>query len=111
VGLECWEPGSNHFFPVIAGLGFVEMDKHYKLAAGVQVREEDFGLLFYQMKGPRLHFVASGRLLAEDFFRGEMTLAAWMGRKHGCNGDIDGKLEMVATALRQLKSKGVILEC
>ena len=41
-----------------------------KLAPGSQVREEDFGLLFYTQQGPALYFVSSGDLLGEDFFQG-----------------------------------------
>ena len=42
----------------------------YKLAAGVQVREESFGLLFYNYRGPRLYFVPSKDLIDVDFFNG-----------------------------------------
>ena len=50
------------------------MAAKYKLAPGSQVREEDFGLLFYTQQGPGLHFVSSGDLLGEDFFLGRQTL-------------------------------------
>ncbi|MDY7036296.1 MAG: mycofactocin biosynthesis chaperone MftB, partial [Thermodesulfobacteriota bacterium] len=43
----------------------------YILAPGTQVREEDFGLLFYTMTGPRLYFLSSGTLLADSFFQGK----------------------------------------
>lgn len=35
----------------------------YRLAPGCQVREERFGLLFYDLAGPRLLFAATGALL------------------------------------------------
>ena len=43
-------------------------------AAGIQlhpacrVRQERFGLLFYDSRGPRLLFAETGNLLASDFF-------------------------------------------
>jgi putative mycofactocin binding protein MftB len=43
-------------------------------AAGIQlhpacrVRQEGFGLLFYDSRGPRLLFAETGSLLAADFF-------------------------------------------
>jgi putative mycofactocin binding protein MftB len=43
-------------------------------AAGIQlhpacrVRQEGFGLLFYDIRGPRLLFAETGRLLPADFF-------------------------------------------
>jgi putative mycofactocin binding protein MftB len=43
-------------------------------AAGIQlhpacrVRQEGFGLLFYDSRGPRLLFAETGRLLPADFF-------------------------------------------
>ena len=54
-----------------------EKTKRYRLAPGTQVREEDFGLLFYTKKGPRLFFLKCGRLLELDFFKGEASLAQW----------------------------------
>lgn len=44
-------------------------------AAGIQlhpacrVRQEGFGLLFYDSRGPRLLFAATGSLLHPDFFK------------------------------------------
>ena len=87
------------------------MNNRYTLAKGTQVREEDFGLLFYQMNGPRLHFVASGNLLTEDFFRGKMTLEAWMGAREGLPEDNSQAVKAFAEALQQLTQKGVIVEC
>jgi len=42
----------------------------YTLADGVQVREEKFGLLFYNYRGPRLYFLPTKDLIASDFFDG-----------------------------------------
>ena len=87
------------------------MNKRYRLAAGSQVRDEDFGLLFYQMIGPRLHFVACGRLLTEDFFQGTMTLAAWFDSIAGDREQKRPASEAIARTLKQLTLKGVIVEC
>ena len=38
------------------------------VVAGVQVREEKFGLLFYNYRGPRLYFVPSKDLIDADFW-------------------------------------------
>ena len=45
----------------------------YTLADGVQVREEKFGLLFYNYRGPRLYFLPTKDLIASDFFDGHKS--------------------------------------
>jgi len=87
------------------------MKERYTLAVGTQVREEDFGLLFYQMSGPKLHFVASGTLLSEDFFNGKKTLEEWMRIPERASQDRVGEIDAISRALEQLKHKGVIVEC
>jgi putative mycofactocin binding protein MftB len=47
--------------------------KSYHLREGVQVREEKFGLLFYDYRGPRLYFVPTKNLIGNDFFDGSHT--------------------------------------
>ena len=86
------------------------MNKRYTLAKGSRVREEDFGLLFYQMNGPRLHFMASGNFLSEKFFKGEMTLEAWMDTVKGTPENNVQAAEALGRALEQLVNKGVIVE-
>lgn len=49
-------------------------EKVYKLAKGVQVRKEIFGLLFYDYRGPRLYFVPSKDLIADTFFNGKQSV-------------------------------------
>ncbi len=83
----------------------------YKLAPGSQVREEDFGLLFYTMTGPRLYFLSSGDLLGSDFFQGNLTLEQWLGRRTGPDSPEHARLPEIRSSLRHLKEKGVILEC
>ena len=83
----------------------------YKLAPGTQVRQENFGLLFYTMAGPRLYFLSSGELLDSPFFQGRLTLDQWMQKttkQHSVS--VARALELKKT-LDQLREKGVILEC
>ena len=49
------------------------MNIRYTLKQGVQVRDENFGLLFYNYRGPRLYFVPTEDLIAADFFNGKFT--------------------------------------
>ncbi|HXV21400.1 MAG TPA: mycofactocin biosynthesis chaperone MftB [Desulfuromonadales bacterium] len=39
-----------------------------RLHPACRVRQEGFGLLFYDSRGPRLLFAETGRLLSTDFF-------------------------------------------
>lgn len=39
-----------------------------KLHPSCRARQEGFGLLFYDNRGPRLLFAATGNLLPEDFY-------------------------------------------
>lgn len=82
------------------------MDARYKLAPGVQVREEDFGLLFYNQDDPRLLFVSSGNLLGEDFFLGRQTVEESVPRPRD-----EARVAQLVKILATLKDKGVILEC
>ena len=83
----------------------------YTLAPGCQVREEDFGLLFYKAQGPRLFFVSSGKLLNENFFRGEYTLESWWRECLAQTPSAKAGLEKLEKTLYHLREKGIILEC
>jgi len=83
----------------------------YILSSGTQVREEDFGLLFYTMRGPRLYFLSSGPLLDSSFFQGELTLDEWMRLKQEEGSAPEEPILGIGKALDQLKDKGVIFEC
>jgi len=85
-------------------------DLKYVLASGTQVREEDFGLLFYTMKGPRLYFLSSGSLLTRSFFEGKMSLDQWI-EMDGKGPAPENRMEEIKKVLGQLTDKGVILEC
>ena len=86
------------------------MDIKYKLTKGSQVRKEDFGLLFYRMRGPRLYFISSGDLLWPDFFTGDITLEQWLNKK---NEDSQARIRIseIEDILDQLCRNEVILEC
>jgi putative mycofactocin binding protein MftB len=81
----------------------------YILSSGTQVREEDFGLLFYTMKGPQLYFLSSGRLLGPSFFEGKLTLGQWI-RMKGEGPAPEGRMEGITKVLGQLTEKGVVIE-
>lgn len=86
-------------------------ESKFRLTDGVQVRQEGFGLLFYNYRGPRLYFVPSKAYIGEDFFDGIQTvgqLADVMGRKHAVpRRDIRDHL---ARILQSLEAKGLIHE-
>ncbi len=50
-----------------------EMQTIYNLNEGVQVRNERFGLLFYNYRGPRLYFVPTSDLMDAGFFSGKTS--------------------------------------
>ena len=83
----------------------------YILASGTQVREEDFGLLFYTKAGPRLYFVSSGKALEPDFFEGRLTLDQWLSSREMQDSVSKARLLKIEKSLNRLKEKGVILEC
>ena len=86
-------------------------EKRYRLGRGTQVREEDFGLLFYTMAGPRLYFLSSGNTLNPSFFDGEHTLEQCVVAGAGGVSVSVKKLQSLKNCLRSLAEKGVILEC
>jgi putative mycofactocin binding protein MftB len=83
----------------------------YKLTPGTQVREEDFGLLFYTMAGPRLYFMSAGDLITCAFFQGQLTLEQWIGRHVGQRAMKTTPVSDLRKSLSHLKEKGVIIEC
>jgi putative mycofactocin binding protein MftB len=82
-------------------------ERKYSLASGTQVREEDFGLLFYTMQGPRLYFLSCGSLLESAFFEGKKTLGQYL-KDRRLSKDQFLSLER---SLDQLREKGVLLDC
>jgi len=86
-------------------------ETRYELAPGTQVREEDFGLLFYTMAGPRLYFVSCGKALEPYFFEGKVTLDQWLSRRTVQDSFSKARLSEIEKSLNQLEERGVILEC
>lgn len=75
-----------------------------RLHPACRVRQEGFGLLFYDSRGPRLLFAETGRLLDPDFFdeiRGRGELPA------GLNSRQEQVLEKFIT---QLLERGFLRE-
>ena len=83
----------------------------YILSPCTQVREEEFGLLFYTMAGPCLYFLSSGRLLNSAFFQDELNLDQWIQKQTDQGSVSKSRVLGLKQALKQLKEKGVILEC
>ena len=81
----------------------------YKTADGVQVREEKFGLLFYNYRGPRLYFVPSKDLIDVDFFNGNQSVSRLItsicARKGWTTAEVGGKIRQI---LAKLEDKGLI---
>ena len=81
----------------------------YRPSAGVQVREEAFGLLLYNYRGPRLYFVPTKDLIDVDFFNGRQTvdelIASICARKRWTRAKV-GK--MITQVLAKLEDKGLI---
>jgi hypothetical protein len=54
------------------------VQRFYRLAHGISVRKEKFGILFYNPKGPKLTFVHSGPWLSPVFFSEKLDLGKWI---------------------------------
>ncbi len=76
----------------------------YVLHPDCRVRREGFGLLFYDLKGPRLLFAASGDLLEPDAF----TPGGASARRLAAAPE--GERRRVERLLRTLVEKGFLLE-
>ena len=81
----------------------------YKTADGVQVREESFGLLFYNYRGPRLYFVPTKDLIGVDFFNGRQSvgrlIASFCTRKGSTSSEVGPRIVQI---LAGLEDKGLI---
>ncbi len=81
----------------------------YRLAAGVQVRNEVFGLLFYDYRGPRLYFVPSRNLMTESFFEGRLSVGDLLDQLADKMPWPRGQLEdQLGKVLTTLEGKGLI---
>ena len=75
-----------------------------RLHPACRVRREGFGLLFYDSRGPRLLFAATGNLLAEDYFETART------RDELPAGLSDGQRASLTRFVDQLLEKGFLRE-
>ena len=89
--------------------GAIQSDMSYRPADGVQVREETFGLLFYDYRGPRLYFVPSKDLIDAVFFTGRQSvselIASICARKECTKALVEERIRQV---LAKLEDKGLI---
>jgi putative mycofactocin binding protein MftB len=60
----------------------MDFSRVYVLNSGVQVRRENFGLLFYNYHGLRLYFVPIGDLIGSEFFDGIQTVGNLVDEIH-----------------------------
>jgi putative mycofactocin binding protein MftB len=86
-------------------------EKTYGLSPGTQIRKEDFGLLFYTMKGPRLYFLPSKDFLDPSFFSGACSLGQAMQQNGLTLKTAETLLKKFKKSLTMLEDKGVIHEC
>ena len=81
----------------------------YLTCAGVQVRDEAFGLLFYNYRRPRLYFVPSKDIIDAGFFNSRQSadglIAAVSARKGRDRQEISKIVNMILT---KLEEKGLI---
>ena len=75
-----------------------------KLHPSCRARQEGFGLLFYDCKGPRLLFAATGTLLPADYF------ATVRGRDEFPDGTSDSERRALQKFVTQLLEKGFLRE-
>ncbi len=76
----------------------------YVLHPDCRVRREDFGLLFYDLKGPKLLFVGSGDLVEADAFTpGSASASALAAGSHP-------QQRRIGRLLRTLVVRGFVLE-
>jgi putative mycofactocin binding protein MftB len=87
------------------------VEPRYLLAKNTVVREEDFGLLFYTMAGPRLFFLGSGKLLGTGFFDGNHTLGQWIAQEDTAPDLPQEQITKLQEGLASLRASGVLVEC
>ena len=75
-----------------------------RLHPACRVRQEGFGLLFYDSRGPRLLFAETGRLLPADFFGAERQ---WDELPPGLS---EPQQKVLRKFLAQLLEKGFLRE-
>lgn len=87
----------------------MHLNSVYRLAEGVQVRNEVFGLLFYDYRGPRLYFVPSRDMISEEFFEGKQPASDLLEK--ACTESKAPREQVrsqLITLLEKLEGKGLI---
>jgi putative mycofactocin binding protein MftB len=96
----------------MAFVGYIEARRLYRLAHGVSVRKERFGLLFYNSKGLKLTFVRSGSWIHPNFFSGKLDLKKWVRTQFPTQ--TEEKMlrieERLLRTLSKLVEKGLVVE-
>ncbi len=84
----------------------------YRLARGISMRREKFGLLFYNSKGPKLSFVRSGPWIHPIFFSGRLDLKNWIQTQFPALSEEErlGIEERLLKVLSRLLEKELIVE-
>jgi len=83
-------------------------DVFYRLSSGVVVREESFGLLFYDSKNTNLSLINSGRLISGQSLDKETDEADFLGSNEEENLKIQRLLEkLVNKGLLYAKKRSV----
>jgi putative mycofactocin binding protein MftB len=88
------------------------LHRFYRLACSIRVRDEKFGLLFYDRRGPKLTFLYSGQWIRSEFFSGEQHLKQWVRRQFSVLPEeklLEAE-EALFRALSKLIEKGLIIE-
>ena len=100
------EVGSSIKVPRIGHL-----QSKYRLSVGVQVRNETFGLLFYNYRGPRLYFVPSKDIIDAEFFNGRQSVSGLIDSISTRRGwpwtETEKRIRLI---LSKLAEKGLIYE-
>jgi putative mycofactocin binding protein MftB len=96
----------------VESIKYQSLSHSYRLAHSISVREEKFGLLFYNSKGPKLTFVRSGTWIHPIFFSSRLDLKNWIQSRFPALAEkerlrIEEKLLQV---LSRLVEKGLIVE-
>lgn len=78
----------------------------HRLAAGVQVRQEQNGLLFYNRSGPRLYFLSCGDVLSPGYFGSRCGLTHWLLKNDVTDQSV---CQSLSSALTDLVTKEVLL--
>ena len=102
-------PLAGGFPPKVSRMG--HMQSKYRLSVGVQVRDENFGLLFYNYRGPRLYFVPSKDIIDAEFFNGRQSVSSLIDSITTRRGwpwtETEKRIRMI---LSKLAEKGLIYE-